>query len=116
MNATFCIAAARCGWDDGHFELIGSSLIIDPEGHIMAESQTLDDELVVAEIDLDACLYAYAALHADAPFDSNLAFYPLRRPGKERTFCFAKHRRPEHYTAIATQKGVMEPAEDVSVV
>ena len=74
MNATFCIAAARCGWDDGHFELIGSSLIIDPEGHIMAESQTLDDELVVAEIDLDACLYAYAVLHADAPFDSNLAF------------------------------------------
>lgn len=58
MNATFCIAAARCGWDDGHFELIGSSLIIDPEGHIVAESQTLDDELIVAEIDLDACLYA----------------------------------------------------------
>lgn len=58
MNATFCIAAARCGWDDGHFELIGSSHIVDPEGHVVAESQTLGDELIVAEIDIDACLYA----------------------------------------------------------
>ncbi|THH04722.1 hypothetical protein EW145_g5306 [Phellinidium pouzarii] len=87
-NATYCITAARAGWDDGHFELIAGSMIVDPEGHIVAESRTVDDELVVADIDLDACL-----------------------PGKERTFCFAKHRRPEHYGMIVSQKGVVEPAE-----
>ena len=86
MNATFCIAAARCGWDDGHFELIGSSLIIDPEGHIMAESQTLDDELVVAEIDLDACLYAYAVSMPVSLNDSNLAHIPLADPARNAHF------------------------------
>lgn len=56
-NATFCITSARSGWDDGHFELIAGSCIINPEGVIIAESKTLDDELVVAEIDLDDCLW-----------------------------------------------------------
>ena len=55
-NATFCITSARAGWDDGHFELITGTMIVDPEGYIVAESQTAEDELVVAEIDLDACL------------------------------------------------------------
>jgi hypothetical protein len=45
-------------------------------------------ELVVAEIDLDACL-----------------------PGKERTFNFGKHRRPEAYGRLLAQKGVIEPEE-----
>ncbi|KAI5124357.1 hypothetical protein M0805_008964 [Coniferiporia weirii] len=87
-NAMFCITSARAGWDDGHFELITGTMIVDPEGHIVAESRTADDELVVAEIDLDACLQ-----------------------GKERTFCFEKHRRPEHYGMIVSQKGVVEPSD-----
>ena len=56
MNATFCIASARSGWDDDHFELIAGSCIVNPEGVVIAESKTLGDELVVAEIDLDECL------------------------------------------------------------
>ncbi|KAH8117264.1 carbon-nitrogen hydrolase [Phellopilus nigrolimitatus] len=88
MNATFCIASARAGWDDGHFELISGTMIVDPEGHVIAESQTTEDELVLAEIDLDACLQ-----------------------GKQRTFCFEKHRRPEHYGMIVSQKGVVKPPE-----
>lgn len=38
------------------------------------------------------------------------------RPGKERTFCFAKHRRPEHYEPILLQKGVIEPGEGGEIV
>ncbi|THH05566.1 hypothetical protein EW146_g9872, partial [Bondarzewia mesenterica] len=51
----FCITSARCGWDDGKFELITGSMIVDPEGYIVAENKSDGDELVVADIDLDAC-------------------------------------------------------------
>ncbi|KAK0203780.1 carbon-nitrogen hydrolase [Desarmillaria ectypa] len=87
-NATFCITAARCGLDDGKFELITGSMIVDPEGHIVAENKTDSDELIVADIDLDAC-----------------------QQGKNCTFAFAKHRRPEHYGAIVERAGVIEPLE-----
>ncbi|KAG7448612.1 carbon-nitrogen hydrolase [Guyanagaster necrorhizus] len=87
-NATFCITAARCGLDDGKFELISGSMIVDPEGHIVAENKTDGDELIVADIDLDAC-----------------------QQGKNRTFAFAKHRRPEHYGIIVERAGVVEPPE-----
>jgi predicted amidohydrolase len=53
MNACFSICAARAGWDDGKYSLIGASCIIDSEGHIRAEAKTKDDEVVVAEIDLE---------------------------------------------------------------
>ncbi|KAF7190410.1 N-carbamoyl-D-amino acid hydrolase [Pseudocercospora fuligena] len=86
MNATFSICAARCGMDDGQYNLIGSSLIIDPEGKILAETKTKEDEVIVADCDLDAC-----------------------RQGKTRTFDFGRHRRIEHYTRIVEQTGVIEP-------
>lgn len=84
----FCVTSARCGWDDGKFELITGSMIVSPEGHILAENKTDGDELIIADIDLDAC-----------------------RQGKSRTFCFEKHRRPEHYGRIVEWKGVREPEE-----
>ncbi|KAK0192569.1 carbon-nitrogen hydrolase [Armillaria mellea] len=71
---TFCITAARCGLDDGKFELITGSMIVDPEGLYH----------------LDAC-----------------------QQGKNRTFAFEKHRRPEHYGAIVERAGVVEPPEVV---
>ncbi|KAF6827780.1 carbon-nitrogen hydrolase [Colletotrichum plurivorum] len=85
-NACFSVSAARCGLDDGKYDLIGGSCITGPEGEIIAEASTTDDEVVFAEIDLDAC-----------------------RPGKERTFDFARHRRVEHYARITEQTGVVEP-------
>jgi predicted amidohydrolase len=86
MNACFSISAARCGLDDGKYDLIGGSSIVDPEGHVIAEAKTVEDELVVAEIDLADC-----------------------RQGKERTFDFARHRRVETYGPIGEQTGVVEP-------
>ena len=54
-NSCFSICAARCGLDDDKFPLIGGSCIVGPDGRIMAEAQTEDDEVVFAEIDLAAC-------------------------------------------------------------
>ena len=86
MNATFSVCAARCGMDDGKYNLIGGSCIISPEGMILAEAKTKEDELIVAELDLDAC-----------------------KQGKTKTFDFARHRRVEHYQSIVEQTGVVEP-------
>jgi len=86
MNATWAIAVAKAGDEDGS-GLIGGSCIVDPNGRIAAEAQTLGDEVVVADIDLDLC-----------------------RQGKEKMFNFAAHRRPEHYKVITERAGVIEPA------
>lgn len=85
-NSCFSICAARAGYDDGRYGLIGGSCIIDPQGNIIAEARTIDDEIIVANCDLDLC-----------------------KPGKTRTFDFARHRRPEHYGLICSQTGVLEP-------
>ena len=55
MNSCFSISAARCGLDDGKYDLIGGSAIVDPQGHIIAEAKTKEDEVVFAEIDLEEC-------------------------------------------------------------
>ena len=55
MNSCFSISAARCGLDDGKFDLIGGSSIVGPEGHILAEAKGREDEVVIAEIDLEEC-------------------------------------------------------------
>jgi predicted amidohydrolase len=86
MNATWAIAVAKAGDEDGS-ELIGGSCIVDPNGRIVAETQTLADEVVVADLDLDLC-----------------------RQGKDKMFNFAAHRRPEQYTVITERAGVIEPA------
>ncbi|KAL4914484.1 carbon-nitrogen hydrolase [Aspergillus aurantiobrunneus] len=85
-NATFSVCAARCGLDDGKYALIGGSMVVDPEGRVLAESQGVEDEVVIAECDLGLCL-----------------------AGKKRTFDFARHRRVEHYRRLVCQTGVVEP-------
>ncbi|MGH7120206.1 MAG: N-carbamoyl-D-amino-acid hydrolase [Acetobacteraceae bacterium] len=85
MNATFAVAVAKAGVEDGA-GLIGGSCIVGPNGRLIAEAATLGDELLVADLDLDLC-----------------------RQGKEKMFNFALHRRPEHYTPITARAGVVEP-------
>jgi predicted amidohydrolase len=85
MNATWAVAVAKAGNEDGS-GLIGGSCIVDPNGLIVAEAKTLGDELLVADCDLDLC-----------------------RQGKEKMFNFGAHRQPAHYTAIAERAGVVEP-------
>jgi predicted amidohydrolase len=63
-------------------------MIVNPDGEIVAEAQTEDDELVVADCDLDATVF-----------------------GKRTVFDFARHRRIEHYGRITSQTGAIPPPE-----
>ena len=86
MNATWAVSVAKAGNEDGS-GLIGGSVIVDPNGVIVAQARTLGDEVLVADCDLD-----------------------LTRQGKEKMFNFAAHRRPEHYRRIVEQVGAEPPA------
>jgi N-carbamoyl-D-amino-acid hydrolase len=88
MNATWAVSVAKAGNEDGS-GLIGGSLIVDPNGVIVAQAKTLGDEVLVADVDLDAC-----------------------RQGKEKMFNFAAHRRPEQYARIVDQVGAERPPVD----
>ncbi len=86
MNATWAVAVAKAGDEDGS-GLIGGSCIVDPNGLIVAEAATLGDEVLVADCDLDLC-----------------------RQGKDKMFNFAAHRQPAQYGPITARAGVVEPA------
>ena len=85
QNATWVVAVAKAGVEDGH-PLIGGSLIIDPNGKIMAETQTEEDEMIIHACDLDACNF-----------------------GKSTIFDFKRHRRIEHYGLITERTGAQTP-------
>ena len=85
QNGTWVVAVAKAGNEDGH-ELLGGSTIVHPSGQILARTKTLDDELIVADCNLDDC-----------------NFY------KETVFDFSRHRRIEHYSLITEQTGVIQP-------
>jgi N-carbamoyl-D-amino-acid hydrolase len=83
QNATFVAAIAKAGVEDGH-PLMGGSIIVDPNGFIIAKAQTEDDELIHAECDFAICDF-----------------------GKSTIFDFARHRRIEHYGRITSQAGAV---------
>jgi len=85
MNATWAIAVAKAGVEDGA-GLIGGSCIVDPNGMVVAQAKTLGDEVIVADVDLDAC-----------------------KQGKEKMFNFAAHRRPQWYGMITERVGAEAP-------
>jgi predicted amidohydrolase len=87
MNATWAVSVAKAGNEDGS-GLIGGSCIVDPNGRVVAQAETLGDELILADADLDAC-----------------------RQGKEKMFNFAAHRRPQWYGPIVSQVGATPPPE-----
>ena len=85
QNGTWVVGVAKAGTEDGH-PMMGGSVIIAPTGEIVARCETLDDELITAECDLDDCAFI-----------------------KETVFDFAAHRRPEHYRLIAERTGAVPP-------
>lgn len=86
QNATWVVATAKAGVEDDH-PMIGGSLIIDPNGKIMAETGTENDEMIIHACDLDACNF-----------------------GKSTVFDFKRHRRIEHYGLITERTGAEPPA------
>jgi predicted amidohydrolase len=87
QNSTWLVAVAKGGTEDGH-HLIAGSVIVNPDGEIVSEAKTEDDELIVADCDLDATIL-----------------------GKQTIFDFARHRRIEHYGRITSQTGIIPPPE-----
>jgi N-carbamoyl-D-amino-acid hydrolase len=85
QNATWVIAVAKGGIEDGH-PMISGSLVVNPDGEIIATAASEGDELIVADCDLDATIF-----------------------GKKTVFDFERHRRIEHYGRITSQTGVILP-------
>jgi predicted amidohydrolase len=85
QNATFAVGVAKAGTEDGN-ELFGHSIIVNPQGEIMAQATSWGDEVIVADCDLDVC-----------------------RLGRTTIFAFDKHRRPEAYGRITAQVGAVDP-------
>ena len=87
QNSTWVVAVAKAGVEDG-FAMFGCSLIVNPDGEVVAQSRSEDDELMVHACDLDATVF-----------------------GKQTIFDFKRHRRIEHYGRITAQAGVELPKE-----
>lgn len=83
QNSTWVVGIAKAGDEDGH-PLMGGSIIVDPNGFVVAHAQTEADELIVHACDMDACNF-----------------------GKATIFDFQRHRRTEHYGLICSQTGVV---------
>ncbi|MGR3804746.1 N-carbamoyl-D-amino-acid hydrolase [Marinibacterium profundimaris] len=85
QNSTYAVAVAKGGMEDGNHMFAGS-IIVDPDGFVVARAETEGDELIVHEADLAKCDF-----------------------GKSTVFNFDAHRRIEHYGLIASQTGVKLP-------
>ena len=85
QNATFAVACAKAGIEDG-FEMIGHSIIVNPQGEILAQATTWDDEVIIADCNLDQV-----------------------QLGRKTVFDFDKHRQPWAYARITDQVGAVEP-------
>ncbi len=85
QNATFAVATAKAGTEDG-CELFGHSIIVNPQGEIVAMATSWDDELITADLDLRQT-----------------------ELGRSTIFAFDKHRRPEVYSRIVEQVGAVDP-------
>ncbi|MCA0946682.1 N-carbamoyl-D-amino-acid hydrolase [Salipiger pacificus] len=85
QNSTYAVAVAKCGMEDGNHMFAGS-IIVDPDGFVVAKATGEGDELITHEADFAKCDF-----------------------GKSTVFNFAAHRRIEHYGLIASQTGVKVP-------
>jgi N-carbamoyl-D-amino-acid hydrolase len=85
QNSCWVVSVAKAGVEDGH-PLIGGSVIVNPDGEIVAEAKTEGDELLLHACDLDDTVF-----------------------GKQTIFDFARHRRIEHYGLITSRTGAIPP-------
>jgi predicted amidohydrolase len=82
QNACWVVGVAKAGVEEGVAQ-IGQSCIISPTGEIVAMASSLEDELIVAECDLN-----------------------LAKRARGTSFNFEANRRIENYGLIAEQKGI----------
>ena len=87
QNATWVVGVAKAGVEEGVSQ-IGQSCIIAPSGEVVAMAASLEDELVVAQCDLDRTLEY-----------------------REHSLNFAENRHIEHYGLIAERVGAIPPPD-----
>ena len=80
QNGTWVNGVDKGGVEEG-VDSLAESMIIAPSGQIVAQAETTDDELIVADCDLDWCKHY-----------------------KETLFDFDRYRRPEMYKLITESK------------
>jgi len=80
QNGTWVVGVAKGGVEEG-VDSLAESMIIAPSGQIVAQATTSDDELVIADCDLDWCKHY-----------------------KDTLFDFDRYRRPEMYELITRPK------------
>jgi predicted amidohydrolase len=85
QNSCWVVAVAKAGVEAGVNQL-GMTSIIAPSGQIVAQSSTLEDELIIYSCDLDE-----AKAYRDGVFN------------------FAQNRKPEYYQPITTQTEAILP-------
>jgi N-carbamoyl-D-amino-acid hydrolase len=85
QNGTFVVGVAKGGDEEGVPSLAQTSIFA-PSGEVLARATTEADELVVADCDLDWC-----------------------QNYKGTLFDFERYRRPEVYTRLTAQRGVIAP-------
>src|SRR3954447_6014158 len=61
QNSTWVVAVAKGGSEDGH-SMIAGSIIVNPEGEIVAEAKGEGDELIVQDCDLDETAFGKATI------------------------------------------------------
>jgi len=83
QNGTWVVGVAKAGREED-CDLIGGSCIVAPTGEIIAQCETLGDEVIVYACDLDRC-----------------------REIQDNIFNFALHREPETYRLITETKGAV---------
>lgn len=83
FNSCYAVSVGKCGKEEGQ-DLLAGSIIVDPTGRTAVQSQIIDDDVIVTDIDLDETIV-----------------------GKEKMFDFARHRRPECYKRLVEQKGTI---------
>ncbi len=87
QNGTWAVGSAKAGMEGG-VDMMAGSCIIAPTGEIVALATTAEDEVIVAECDLDRGKYI-----------------------RETVFDFAQHRRIENYGLITERTEAVPPPE-----
>lgn len=82
QNGTWVVGVAKGGVEEG-VDSLAQSMIVAPSGQIVAQALTNDDEVIVADCDLDWCRHYTGTL-----------------------FDFDRYRRPDMYGIITAQRGV----------
>lgn len=82
QNSVWVLGAAKCGIEDGSF-MLGQSMIVAPSGEIVAQANSIEDELIFADCPVTAAW-----------------------PYRDTIFNFDKHRRPECYEVISRKSEI----------